>query len=336
MNGNNENNSDLKEHKKENTAECSLNDETIIPICIKNILQCTIRGEADNEHFLKRKNEELNSYIEKNIPGGASPEEEDDWNKSDDGLEFINVSGNNASENINGNNYREAFLNSPHEQRNLEMCADGLGKVPDEADNRESNDKKRHKRKRRYIDIDKINFDFEKEDFASSSNEELVRRNSVHAEEYANGYGNGYTNGYANEYTNELPYQKDINMNSEVIKSLLEPPPIPLNDTFQKYNKEISDVYVKHKKKRSGSLNIFLESQLLCIDEGAFEKENNFINNHFDNFIMRKLNVVNPNNEQDSTKQNKELQELLKYLMSWYYSGFYSGRISMLKQLHGE
>ncbi|EUD68692.1 hypothetical protein C922_01092 [Plasmodium inui San Antonio 1] len=338
MNGNNEeNNNDLKEeHKKENTAECSLNDETIIPICIKNILQCTLGGEADNKHFLKRKNEELNSYIDKNIPGGTSPEEGDDWNRSDDGLEFINVSGNNASGNINGNNYREGLLKSPREQPNLEMCADGLGQVPDEANKRESNEKRRHKRKRRYIDVDKINFDFENDDFARSSSDELVRRKYVHAKEYADGHAGGYSNGYTNEYTNEMPCQKDINMNSEVIKGLLKPPPIPFNDTFQKYNKEISDVYLKHKKKSSDTLNIFLESQLLCIDEGAFEKENNFINNHFDNFIMRKLNVVNPTNEQDTTNQNKDLQELLKYLMSWYFSGFYSGRVSMLKQLHGE
>ncbi|CAG9477637.1 conserved Plasmodium protein, unknown function [Plasmodium vivax] len=344
MNGDNEHNSDLKEHK-ENTEECSLNDETIIPICIKNILQCTLGGAADNEHFLKRKNEELNSFIERNIPGGASPEEGGDWNRSDDGLEFMNVSGNNgsgnnASGNVAGNNYREGLLNSPGEQPNLEMCADGLGKAPDEADNRGSNEKRRYKRKRRYIDVDKMNFDFEKEDFASSSNDELVRCNYVHAEEYAGGYAsgyvNGYTNVYTNEYTNELPCQKDINMNSEVIRGLLEPPPIPFNDTFQKYNKEISDVYVKRKKKSSDTLNIFLESQLMCIDEGAFEKENNFINSHFDNFIMRKLNVVKPTSEQDTTNQNKDLQELLKYLMSWYFSGFYSGRMSMLKELHGE
>ncbi|CAA9988938.1 conserved Plasmodium protein, unknown function [Plasmodium knowlesi strain H] len=332
MNGNNEYNIDLKEHKKENTTECSLNDETIIPICIKNILQCTPGKEVNSEYSLKRKNEELNNYIEKNIPGGSSPDEEGHWNKSDDGLEFINASGNVASENIDGNNYREAPLNSPSEQPNLEMCADGVDKVPDETDNRETNEKKRPKRKRRYIDIDKMNFDFEEEDFASSSNEELVRRNYVNEEEYTGGYANGYTN----EHMNGLPYQKDINMNSEVIRGLLEPPPIPFNDTFQKYNREISDVYVKQKKKSSGTLNIFLESQLLCIDEGAFEKENNFINNHFDNFIMRKLNVVNTTNMQDTTNQNKDLQELLKYLMSWYFSGFYSGRVSMLKELHGE
>ncbi|KJP87291.1 hypothetical protein AK88_03088 [Plasmodium fragile] len=327
MNGHNENNSDLKEHKKEeHTAECTLNDETIIPTCIKNILQCTLGGEADNEHFIKCKNEELNNYIEKNIPGGSSHEEGGDWNISDDGVEFMNASGNNAGDSINGNNYGEVLLNGPREQSNLEMCADGLGKDPHEGDNRESKENRRHKRKRRYIDVDKMNFDFEKEDFASSANDELVRRNYVHADEYASGYANGYTN--------ELPCQKDINMNSEVIRGLLEPPPIPFNDTFRKYNKEISDVYVKHKKKSSGTLNIFLESQLLCIDEGTFEKENNFINNHFDNFIMRKLNVVNPTNEQDTTNQNKDLQELIKYLMSWYFSGFYSGRISMLKELH--
>ncbi|GAW81652.1 hypothetical protein, conserved [Plasmodium gonderi] len=332
MNENNVNKIDTKGLQNEIISEYSLNDETIIPICIKNILECTLEGNnAESVQFLKHKNEELNNFIEKNIREVISPEEKyGDKYRSEDDMEFTILSRNSTGgNNKDVNNYCENILNNNREIHNLETSANEHIKVPNTFGTCGVNEKKRNKTKRRYIDVDQMNFDFEKEDFACSSNDEFVRRKYADVGEYANEY--------TNECENKHLIINNINLKSEAIRSLLEPPPIPFNHFFQKYNKEISDVYIKHKKKKNSedTLNIFLESQLLCIEEDTFKKENSFINNNFDNFITKKLNVVNSTNE-DKIYKNKDLQELLKYLMSWYFSGFYSGKMCKLKELHGE
>ncbi|SBS84992.1 conserved Plasmodium protein, unknown function [Plasmodium ovale] len=341
MNGNNQNDNNLKEDRVyELNPENLLNDENIIPICIKNILESTLEENIENRDFLREKNNELNNFIERNIQDNITHDGEEDKYKSDDDLRFMNI------------NKNAFFLNNQHNFEDAQVKGNEESVVPNSSISSLKNEKKRNKRKRKYIDINQINYDFE-EDFSISSDDELVRRKSTYGKGTKNDSENGYPNVYQGEYqyvdsfTDECPSahgqrkvsSSHINMNSQLIRSLITPPPIPFNDTFKKYNKEISEMFTKYKKK-GDSLNIFLASQFLCIEEeeDAFANEHSFISKNFDNFIMNKLNAVSSTsenaNDNSVSKEDKDLQELLKYLMSWYFSGFYSGKMSILKELH--
>ncbi|KNG75154.1 hypothetical protein PFMG_01124 [Plasmodium falciparum IGH-CR14] len=125
-------------------------------------------------------------------------------------------------------------------------------------------------------------------------------------------------------------------MDDDIIKNLIMPPVVPFNDMFKKFNKEISDIYIKNKNNNIEDLNIFLASQLLCLEEkeDTFINENNFINSNFDSFILKKLKIINDPDCNNFSNQNKDLQKLFMYLMSWYFSGYYSGKMSVLKELY--
>ncbi|CRH00755.1 conserved Plasmodium protein, unknown function [Plasmodium relictum] len=293
MYGDNENRK-LEEKEKEKDIN-EVNDSNIIPFCIKNILESTLEENIHNEDFLTEKNKELNNFIENNIHINIYNDKENEKYIVCDDFEFNNINS-------------ECFLNYQNKNcPNIEI----LGEK-----NSSTNphiklfvkEKKNKKRKRNYININKLNFDFEKEDFASTSNDEIITI----------------------KHQNENINNNYINMENKIIRELIEPPPIPFNEKFRKYNKEISDLYTKSKNSDE-TLNIYLASQLLCLkEENTFVNANYFINEYFDNFIMKKLNIANSSDE-NIINQNKDLQELLKYLMSWYFSGFYSGKMSVLK-----
>ncbi|KAI4837121.1 hypothetical protein MKS88_003591 [Plasmodium brasilianum] len=325
MSGNNENyNGIRKEKTNELSNESILNDENIISICITNVLKSSLERNLENEDFLNKKNEELTNFIESNGKDNISVNEEKDKYGTGDDLEFVNVINN------------KPFLNNEHKIKNWGETANEGNIVYNPSINILADRKKNNKRKRNYLNINKINFDFEKEDFACSSSDELISLKYTRENELEGEYGEEFEGEYVKYYTNVCTKENInnylINMNNETIRSLIEPPPIPFNETFQKYNKEISDIFMKYKK-NDDTLNIYLASQLLCIEENAFTNENNFISSNFDQFIMKKLNVVNPTID-NTMNQNKDLQELLKYLMSWYFSGYYSGKMSVLKELH--
>ncbi|SOV81525.1 conserved Plasmodium protein, unknown function [Plasmodium sp. gorilla clade G3] len=297
----------------EGTSE--INDENIIGICIKNILESTFEKNLHYENFLVTKNIELNNFIKAN-------------NISEDNL--IKVSNTIDDGDIPYNKiYNEDFLNIKNDDNIINEDINYINELTNynsnnsdiySFNNHESKEinktKGERKRKRNYLNINDYNFDYDEEDFVTSSNEALIKAQ--------------------NDNENKYETSKLINMDDDIIKNLIMPPVVPFNDIFKKFNKEISDIYIKNKNNNIEDLNIFLAAQLLCLEEkeGTLINENNFINSNFDSFILKKLKIINDPDYNKFSNQNNDLQKLFMYLMSWYFSGYYSGKMSVLKELY--
>ncbi|KEG02512.1 conserved Plasmodium protein, unknown function [Plasmodium vinckei vinckei] len=317
MSNNNEANENVKDSICESSNDNIINDENIISIFLKNVLESSFEEHIENENFLKEKNQELNDYIEQNIDENISLDDINNNHKYDDDLAFI-INNNNTNKN-------ELLLHNENKIQDAKGIEEEQKFGYNSIENTLETIHKKKNKKRRYVDINKVKFDFDEEDFDCNSDNELVKYGNKHFDKYEIEGENHVM--CANAYEQNDIGNNYININNEVIRNLIEPPPIQFNKTFQKYNKEISEMFIKYKDNHD-KLNIYLAAQLMCIKENNFENEHNFINTNFDNFILAKFNGT------DSVDQNsKDLQELLMYLMSWYFSGFYSGRMCTLREL---
>ncbi|SOV24637.1 conserved Plasmodium protein, unknown function [Plasmodium sp. DRC-Itaito] len=295
-----------------------INDENIIGICIKNILESTFEKNLHYENFLVTKNIELNNFIKEN---NISDDNLKVLDTMDDGdipynkiynEDILNIKKKNDHDIISEDiNYTNDFKNYNTNNSNIYSFNNNESK--------EINKKKRErKRKRNYLNINDYNFDYDDEDFVESSNELILKTQ--------------------NDIENNYETSKLINMDDDIIKNLIMPPVVPFNDMFKKFNKEISDIYIKNKNNNIEDLNIFLAPQLLCLEEkeNTLINENNYINSNYDSFILKKLKIIDDTENNNFSNQNKDLQKLFMYLMSWYFSGFYSGKMSVLKELYRE
>ncbi|KYN97367.1 hypothetical protein PGSY75_1360400 [Plasmodium gaboni] len=295
-----------------------INDENVIGICIKNILESTFEKNLHYENFLVTKNIELNNFIKEN---NISDDNLKVLDTMDDGdipynkiynEDILNIKKKNDDDIINEDiNYTNEFKNYNTNNSNIYSFNNNESK--------EINKKKRErKRKRNYLNINDYNFDYDDEDFVESSNELILKTQ--------------------NDIENNYETSKLINMDDDIIKNLIMPPVVPFNDMFKKFNKEISDIYIKNKNNNIEDLNIFLAPQLLCLEEkeNTLINENNYINSNYDSFILKKLKIIDDTENNNFSNQNKDLQKLFMYLMSWYFSGFYSGKMSVLKELYRE
>ncbi|SOV18177.1 conserved Plasmodium protein, unknown function [Plasmodium gaboni] len=295
-----------------------INDENVIGICIKNILESTFEKNLHYENFLVTKNIELNNFIKEN---NISDDNLKVLDTMDDGdipynkiynEDILNIKKKNDDDIISEDiNYTNEFKNYNTNNSNIYSFNNNESK--------EINKKKRErKRKRNYLNINDYNFDYDYEDFVESSNELILKTQ--------------------NDIENNYETSKLINMDDDIIKNLIMPPVVPFNDMFKKFNKEISDIYIKNKNNNIEDLNIFLAPQLLCLEEkeNTLINENNYINSNYDSFILKKLKIIDDTENNNFSNQNKDLQKLFMYLMSWYFSGFYSGKMSVLKELYRE
>ncbi|SOV18424.1 conserved Plasmodium protein, unknown function [Plasmodium sp. gorilla clade G2] len=315
----------MNEHNiKNNNCEINdeetneINDENIIGICIKNILESTFEKNLHYENFLVTKNIELNNFIKENNISDDNLKVPDTMDDGDIPYNMIynedilNIKKKNDDDIINEDiNYTNEFKNYNTNNSNIYSFNNNESK--------EINKKKgERKRKRNYLNINDYNFDYDDEDFIESSNELFLKTQ--------------------NDIENKYDTSKLINMDDDIIKNLIMPPVVPFNDMFKKFNKEISDIYIKNKNNNIEDLNIFLAPQLLCLKEkeNTLINENNYINSNYDSFILKKLKIIDDTENNNFSNQNKDLQKLFMYLMSWYFSGFYSGKMSVLKELYRE
>lgn len=304
----NNNNCDIND---EGTSE--INDENIIGLCIKNILDSTLEKNIHCENFLVTKNIALNNFIKANNVSEDNIKVSD--TVDDDAIPY-DIIYNEDILNIKNDDIINEDINYTKELKNYNTNNSNIYSFNNNESNEINKKKVEKKRKRNYLNINDYNFDYDEEDFVTSSNEVFLKTH--------------------NDNDNTSETSKIINMDDDIIKNLIMPPVVPFNDMFKKFNKEISDIYIKNKNNNIEDLNIFLASQLLCLEEkeDTFINENNFINSNFDSFILKKLKIINDPDCNNFSNQNKDLQKLFMYLMSWYFSGYYSGKMSVLKELY--
>lgn len=315
--GNNEN----VENKKSEICEQEVIDEdNVISICLRNILKSVC--EKDSEQFWSEKNKELKEFVEKSVklkesqcknPVNNSPYIDED---------IILNNGNRKS--------NESFNTTQEENKCFRRLSLELGEKRKE--------KKRKSRKRNYIDIEKIDFDFNDDDLIPNEDDQLINVNSFkEQEDYVSQFPNCNNINDNNNYYN-INWDDWINMEDENVKKILDPPKIPFNENFRKMNKEISEFYIKTAKeaKKENIENIILNAQLKSLQPiESIEREHSSISEQFDKMMMEKLEVIQPddiNNNSTSDKTNRNLSKMLEYLMSWYFAGYYIGRMSALEK----
>lgn len=305
----NNNNCDIND---EGTSE--INDENIIGLCIKNILDSTLEKNIHCENFLVTKNIALNNFIKANNVSEDNIKVSD--TVDDDAIPYDIIYNEDILNIKNDDDIINEDINYTKELKNYNTNNSNIYSFNNNESNEINKKKVEKKRKRNYLNINDYNFDYDEEDFVTSSNEVFLKTH--------------------NDNDNTSETSKIINMDDDIIKNLIMPPVVPFNDMFKKFNKEISDIYIKNKNNNIEDLNIFLASQLLCLEEkeDTFINENNFINSNFDSFILKKLKIINDTDCNNFSNQNKDLQKLFMYLMSWYFSGYYSGKMSVLKELY--
>ncbi|EWC86523.1 hypothetical protein CYL21_5647 [Plasmodium falciparum NF54] len=303
------NNCDIND---EGTSE--INDENIIGLCIKNILDSTLEKNIHCENFLVTKNIALNNFIKANNVSEDNIKVSD--TVDDDAIPYDIIYNEDILNIKNDDDIINEDINYTKELKNYNTNNSNIYSFNNNESNEINKKKVEKKRKRNYLNINDYNFDYDEEDFVTSSNEVFLKTH--------------------NDNDNTSETSKIINMDDDIIKNLIMPPVVPFNDMFKKFNKEISDIYIKNKNNNIEDLNIFLASQLLCLEEkeDTFINENNFINSNFDSFILKKLKIINDPDCNNFSNQNKDLQKLFMYLMSWYFSGYYSGKMSVLKELY--
>lgn len=314
--GNEEN---VENGKSELHKQEIIDEENVIFICLRNILKSVY--EKDSEQFWSEKNEELKAFSEKNVRLKELQNKDSAKN-----IPYIDIDENIIPNAGNGKS-DESIITSCEEKNFFHRLPLELGK--------KGNEKKRKGRKRNYIDIEKIDFDFNDDDLIPNEGDQLINVNyfNEHGEEVLQFCNYNNVNDNNNYY--KINWDNWINMEDENAKIILAPPKIPFTEKFQKMNKEVSELYLKTVKeaKTEKIENIFLSSQLKSIEPLEFiEKEHSSISEHFDKLIMDKLEVIQPgekNNNSTSDKQNKNLSKMLEYLMSWYFAGYYMGRMSV-------
>lgn len=276
-----------------------INDENIINICIKHLIESTLEENRNQEQFLTEKIEEIEQLINKN--SFINVKQEDDKDECNEIGQQDIQDDEDANADNDDNEFSSIFQDEQIQSKNKDYSNIPLKK-----------EKKRKKQKRKYLDIDKMKFYFENEDLLPEPNEKLLNINITQNDKELIEHNSRY-----------------IDMKDEIIKRFMEPPKIPFTEKFKEVNPYISSLYMKSNFNTKQSP--LIQAQLMCIDtEEAFKNENYSISSELDNFIMKKLNIPNYMDSK-SDYENENLQLLLQYLMSWYFSGYYAGRMSLYK-----
>lgn len=305
------------ENKKNEIYEQDvIDEENVISICLRNILKSVF--EKDSEHFWSEKNKELKEFAENSIRLKESQSKNLVNNSPHIDEDIILNKGNrNSDESVN------AIGEENKSVSRLSLELEEKGK-----------EKKRKSRKRNYINIEKIHFDFNDDDLVPNEDDQLINVNYFKEQgEYASQFPNWNNINDNNNYYN-IDWDDWINMGDENVKKILSPPKIPFNEKFRKLNKEISEFYIKTLKesKTENIENIILNAQLKSLEPiESIEREHSSISEQFDKLIMEKLEVIQPdniNNNSTSDKKNRNLSKMLEYLMSWYFAGYYLGKMS--------